>query len=123
MSAAPELDLTGKVIHVYIKVGAVDTHSVSQFGVSNPKYEEVAGRLFLIGDTIDFGDVSIWKGMSIWHSGAKVGILWELVGCYLVFDSVSVYKRALSTNAEQRANLAESQTASNPKSLWPFRRA
>jgi hypothetical protein len=78
--------------------------------------------LFLVGDSIDFKDVPIWKEFSVWHSGAIVGILWDAVACFLVFDSIPAYTTALVANAEQQAKLAETQPASNAMPRWPFRR-
>jgi hypothetical protein len=122
MPAAPLIDFAGKVLHVYLKAGTIDAHGVSQYGVANPRFEEVAGRVFLVGDSIDFEDIPMWKGIPIWHAGATLGILWEAVGCYLVFESASAYKRALVANAEQQAQVGRQQPTPNTSGFWPFRR-
>ena len=121
MTQSPQLDFTGKVLHVYARAGSLDSQSVSQFGVSSPEFRELAGRWFLVGETIDFQDVPIWKHARVWHLGASICIAWDCVSGFLVFESIAAYKAAYAVYTEQQTVKHEAQ-APTGGSFWPFRR-
>jgi hypothetical protein len=91
MSEPRTIDFAGKVVHVYVKVGALSSTEVVQIALLSPRFEEQAGRVCLVGNSA--GDES----NSPWHSKARVCILWEFVSGYLLFDSLELYRAALTS--------------------------
>ena len=59
------------------------------YAVENPRFEIQAGRLFLVGTVPPGGSTRDWS------EGALIGVAWDKVTDYLVFDSAKDYWKRL----------------------------
>ena len=76
-------DFTGKTLSITI------IEDEGNFDITDPYFEMQAGRLFLIGT------VPPKSTNSGWTVNKKFAIAWERVERYVVFDSVSDFKKAV----------------------------
>jgi len=76
----------GAILLVYL-VNAPDAFS-GGIAVSNPKYEEISGRTFLIGNvTLNSND---------WAAGSRIGIALDQISHFLEFADENDYAKKLS---------------------------
>ncbi len=72
--------------------------SESSHDLFDPKFENQAGRLFLVG-TIPSG-----SSESGWDTNKTGAIAWELVRNYVVFDSLADFTRAIEISENYQSN-------------------
>lgn len=89
------MDFSKKVVCVYTQ-----TYSLALW---SPSLEEQAGRVFLVGKGV--GDAS----NPPWFADGVAAIPWDLVTCYLVFESEESYHEA------RRASASGQPVATQPK--------
>ncbi len=77
-------DLTGKIVLIY------KTNSEHDIALQDPSFEMHNEKLFLVGIVPDGGSANDWL------SGLKTHVAWDLIGEFVIFDSLEEYHARLS---------------------------
>ncbi len=81
-------DFSCKILILYLDVPVHGTGEVFSVFLDSPSFQEVAGRVFLVGRSP--------RGMQDedWSGGAEVSLAWEKVVQYYTFDSFKEFSKA-----------------------------